>query len=73
MWKCDGGKLGDIRTNILTKDHFKKNSYSRMRLHLAVQIFSQGMLQLIEAHGNKWGGGADKFVQVKTIIEKIDR
>ena len=72
VWKCDGGKIGDIRTNILTEDHFKKNSYSRMRVHLAVQIFSQGMLQLIQAHGNKCGG-AGNFSQVKIIIEKIDR
>ena len=25
IWECDGGRMGDIRTHILTKDHFEKN------------------------------------------------
>ena len=40
-WDADGGGSlsGDLQTNILTPDHFPpKNAYSRMRVHLAVQV-----------------------------------
>ena len=40
IWKCDNGRLGDLRTNILTTDHFNKNPYSCMRVHLAIQVVS---------------------------------
>jgi len=39
IWNCDKWRIGDLRTFCLTFDHFAKNAYSRMRIHLAVQFF----------------------------------
>ena len=27
VWECDSGKMGNLRTNMLTNDHFVKKSY----------------------------------------------
>ena len=72
IWKCDSGRKGDLRTNILTEDHFKKNAYSRMRVHLAVQIFSTSMSLMIKAHAEKCGG-VEKHMPLLRIVEKLDR
>ena len=72
IWECDGGRMGDIRTNILTKDHFEKNSYSCMRVFLAVQVMSQSMLRLILRHAEKCDG-IDNYKGVIEIIKKVDR
>ena len=57
IWLCDNGRIGDLGTNILIHDHFHKNSYTRMRLHVAVQMLSQSMVQMIDVHADKCGGG----------------
>ena len=31
VWECDSGKMKNLRTHMLTNDHFVKKSYSRMR------------------------------------------
>ena len=48
-------KMGNLRTHILTYDHFERNSYSRMRVHLAVQVVSNSMVRLINDHSDKCG------------------
>ena len=41
--------IGSLRTNKLTADHFPpKNSHSRMRVHLAVQVVSDTMVSMID-------------------------
>ena len=72
IWNCDRGRDRDLRTNILTEDHFKKNAYSRMRVHLAVQVFSNSMSMMIKAHAEKCGG-LDKYASLLLIVEKLDR
>ena len=72
IWKCDNGRLGDLRTNILTTDHFNKNPYSRMRVHLAMQVLSQSMMHMIDAHAEKCGG-MDEYEPMREIICGIDR
>ena len=57
VWECDSGKMGNLRTNMLTNDHFVKNSYSRMRVHLAVQVVSNSMVRLINDYAKNCGGG----------------
>ena len=56
VWECDSGKMGNLRTNMLTNDHFVKNSYSRMRVHLAVQVVSNSMVRLINDYAKICGG-----------------
>ena len=42
VWKNPAGSgMSSNRTNNLTHEHFHKNTYSRMRVHLAVQVVSQ--------------------------------
>ena len=42
VWKKSAfSGMGSIRTNNLTHEHFHKNAYSRMIVHLAVQVVSQ--------------------------------
>ena len=53
-------------------DHFLKNSYSWMRVHLAVQIFPNTMKRMIETHAEKCGG-IDEYKSILKIIEKSDR
>ena len=72
IWQLDNGKLGDIRTNKLTEDHFDKNAYSQMRVHLAVKVFSQSMIDLIKAHAEKCGV-IGKYKSIIVVIEKLDR
>ena len=72
VWECDAGKMGNIRTNILTDDHFNKNSYSRMRVHLAVQVVSNSMVRLIDDYADNCGG-RDSYKSLKLMVSKIDR
>ena len=72
IWEQDSGRMGDIRTNILTLDHFLKNSYSRMRVHLAVQVMSNSMACLIKSHAEACGG-QEKYKSILRIIERVDR
>ena len=72
IWKCDNGRFGDLRTNILTEDHFQKKSYSRMRVHLAVQVVSNSMNLLIQRHADKCGG-KEMYEPFRHIILAIDR
>ena len=39
-WLWDDEGFGSTRKTKLTEDHFYKNAYSRMRVHLAVQVVS---------------------------------
>ena len=57
VWEYDSGKMGNLRTNMLTNDHFVKKSYSRMRVHLAVQVVSNSMVRLINYYAKICGGG----------------
>ena len=72
VWECDAGKMGNIRTNILADDHFDKNSYSRMRVHLAVQVVSNSMMRLIYDYAHIYGG-RDSYKSLKLMVSKIDR
>ena len=53
VWECDSGKMGNLRTNMLTHDHFVKKSYLRMSVHLAVQVVSNSMVRLINDYAKK--------------------
>ena len=55
VWEYDSGKMGNSRTNMLTNDHFVQKSYSRMRVHLAVQVVSNSMVGLINDYADICG------------------
>ena len=55
VWECDSGKMKNSRTNMLTNDHFVQKSYSRMRVHLAVQVVSNSMVGLINDYADICG------------------
>ena len=54
--KLAGSGMGSIRTNNLIYEHFHKNGYSRMRVHLIVHVVSQSMIRLIDKHVSTYGG-----------------
>ena len=67
------GSLGDLRIDVLTDDHWPpKKSYSRMRVHLSVQAFSQCTLRLIDRCAPNCGGISKYSSQIE-VIKKVDR
>ena len=74
LWESDGeGSLvGDLRTNILTLDHFPpKNAYYRMRVHLAVQVMSQQAITVLKDNADKCGV-INEVQPMMSTIEKVD-
>ena len=71
IWlECRKATENSIRTEHLSKDHFPpKNANTRMRVHLAAQITSQTMIQLID----KYAPDPDNFVAMKAILGALDR
>ena len=49
--------MGHLRTNMLTNYYFVKNSYARMRVHLAIQVVSNSMVRLINDYVDICGEG----------------
>lgn len=62
IWKCDAGKIGNLRTKNLIDDHFLKNSYSKMYVHLAVQVLSNSMVRLRKDYADKCGGKRELYI-----------
>ena len=49
LWCASGSNINDsIRNVYKTKYYFFKNNYSRMRVHLAVQICSENVVNMID-------------------------
>ena len=49
-WLWDDKGFGTIRKTKLTEDHFCKNAYSRICVHLGVQVVSESVAELIERY-----------------------
>ena len=72
LWEDEG--FGSTRKTILTEDHFHKNAYSRMRVHLAVQVVSESVAILINRYTKEMGVDmASKYASLKTIVLACDR
>ena len=58
LWCESGSNLSNSFRNVnkLTKDHFFKNNYSRMGVHLATQICSKNIVTMIDNYAEKCGG-----------------
>ena len=73
-WLWDDEGFGSTRKTVLTEDHFYKNAYSRMRVHLAVQVVSESVSYLIDRYCNEMGElTATKYASLKTIVLACDR
>lgn len=71
-WLWDREGLGATRKTVLTEDYFHKNAYSRMRVHLAVQVVSQSVVHLI----NRYAAANDtveEYSLLKDVILACDR
>ena len=73
-WLWDDEGFGSTRKTKLTEDHFYKNAYSRMRVHLAVQVVSESVAHLIDRYVKEMGPTiAEKYAPLKSIILACDR
>ena len=74
VWQNEGGAAGwGLRTNKFTAEHFEKDSYSRMRVYLAVQVVSMTMCNLIDNQLSAEKLNAQLYGPLRRIIEKVDR
>jgi hypothetical protein len=79
-WLWDDEGFGVTRKTVLTEDHFYKNAYSRMRVHLAVQVLSESVVRLIERYvkdpevQKEHEGDIEKqYAPLKALISSCDR
>ncbi|KAL7527937.1 hypothetical protein ACHAXR_003152, partial [Thalassiosira sp. AJA248-18] len=79
IWKASGDAdlMGGaaVRLYKFTHDHFNLNSYSKMRVFLAVQVSSQTMIQMIKDHCDCVENLADieEFAPIIELFDKVDR
>ena len=72
MWDDEG--FGAIRKTVLAEDHFYKNAYSRMRVHLAVQVLSSSVGSLIARYAADQGDETKKrYTPLRSIVIACDR
>ena len=73
-WLWDDEGFGMTRKTVLTEHHFYKNAYSRMRVHLAVQVVSASVADLIDRYVKEKGVHmSEKYAPIKSIILACDR
>ena len=72
VWLWDDEGFSTIRKTVLTEDHFYKNAYSRMRVHLAVQVLSASVVSLINRYAKEFDV-EDEYRPLKEIIQSCDR
>ena len=79
-WLWDDEGFGATRKTVLTEDHFYKNAYSRMRVHLAVQVLSRSVGYLIDRYTSdnelrdEMGSSlAEKYSPLKDIVLACDK
>jgi len=79
-WLWDDEGFGTTRKTVLTEDHFYKNIYSWMRVHLAVQIVLELVVNLIDRYTRdqniqkeKEQDMEKKYAPLKKIMLSCDR
>jgi hypothetical protein len=73
VWQNEGGPDGSVLcTNKFGCEHFEKDSYSQMRVYLAVQVVSMSMCHLIQKQAESSKLNAEFYAPLLEIIEKID-
>ena len=69
----DGQGGANLRITKLSKEHFLKNAYSRMRVYLATQVMSESMNGLIDDYADEVPGGKAAFKSLQVFIRHSDR
>ena len=73
-WMWDDEGFGSTRKTVLMEDHFYKNAYSRMRVHLAVQVVSESVAVLIDRYTKEIGVDmVERYALLKTLILACNR
>ena len=72
LWKCDAGKICHLGIKNPIDDHLLKKNYSKMYVHLAVQVLSNSMVRLRKDYADKCGG-KESYTSLSTMVIKIDR
>ena len=68
-----GGSISRLRFNKLTKEHFAKNPFNRMRVPLALQVISNSVANMLGEYMRLQRPGASKFGSLKSVCMKLDR
>ena len=70
-WLRDDEGFGTTRKTVLTEDHLyiKKNAYSRMQVHLAVQVLSRSVGDLIDRYT---AGSEESDEMVCNLVKKYN-
>ena len=69
LWSESGSNLSNSVRNVnkITKDHFFKNNYSRMRVHLSTQICSKNVVNMIDDYAKECGG-KEKYESLREVL-----
>jgi len=70
-WLWDDEGFWTLGKTKLTEDHFYTNTYSRMRVHLAVQVLSESVGDSIDRYSNE--GLLDEYAPLNEIVLVCDR
>ena len=74
MGDCEIGVHTDIRVYKFSTEHFKLNSYNKIRVFLTVHICSQTMIRMIWNYCELYeDGDTEEWDTVIKVLEKIDR
>lgn len=72
MW--DNERFGTTRNTVLAEDHFYKNAYPRIRIHLAVQVVSELVAVLIDLYINEIGVDmVERYAPLKSLVLECNR
>ena len=66
------GEINKLRMTRLTNEHFHKNAHSCMRVHLAVQVLSMSVLNMLKAYCNDNIEKLQEYEQLMMIDEKMN-
>ena len=72
VWLKSIGGISLLRTSKLTDEHFQKNAHSRMRVHLAVQVISMSVLQMLRSYCKNNIDLEDEYSSIMLIIERVN-
>ena len=72
VWRDGLEGMNMIRTSKLTDEHFNKNAHSRMRVHLAVQVLSLSVHEMITSYCRGNPERSKRYSSILLIIEKIN-
>ena len=70
VWREMLGGYNCLRLSKLTDEHFMKNTHSRMRVHLAVQVLSNSVYLMLTKYCE---GTVERQIEYKTLITIVEK